>query len=65
MSTKRTSVTKEKEEENFDVFSRTLRRIMETPAKDRGPASKAIMSGFQVYYEMIAAQAKLENTTTR
>ena len=63
MSHKRISVTKEKEEESFQVFSRTLKTIMETPPQDRGPVSKSIMAGFQVYYEMIAAKAKSAGKT--
>ena len=65
MSNKRIEVTTETEEENFDVFSDTLKKIMETSPADRGPAGKAIMSAFQVYHDMIGGVAARSEKLTR
>lgn len=65
MSKKQIEVTQFKEEENFDVFASTLREIMESGPDNRGPAAKAIMSAFQVYYDMIGGAAAKAKKHTR
>lgn len=65
MSEKQVEVTKHEEEESFDLFAKTLKKILETPADERGPAAKAIMSSFQVYYDMIGGAAARTSKSTR
>ncbi len=65
MSKNQIEVTQNKEEENFDVFSDTLKKIIHTPEENRGPAAKAIMSSFQVYYDMIGGAAAHSEKSTR
>jgi hypothetical protein len=65
MSSKRTSITVDREHEDIEVFSETLRKIIQTPRENRGPAAQAVMSAFQVYYEMIGGATAGTNKLTR
>ena len=65
MSKKQIQTTQAKEEEDYQVFAKTLKRIMETAPENRGPAGKAIMSAFQVYYDMIGGVAAKTEKQTR
>lgn len=65
MSKSQIEVTHTHEEEDVDTFVETLKKIMAAPHDSRGPAARAIMNGFQVYYHMIAAKAATVDTQTR
>ncbi|UIJ81834.1 hypothetical protein [Rhizobium leguminosarum] len=53
------------EKENTQLFSQLLEKIINTPRENRGPAAQAIMSSFQVYYQMIGGAAATAQKTTR
>ena len=65
MSQKQIEVSKYVEEENLDEFKKLLEKVMKTPPENRGPAAKAIMSSFQVYYDMIGGAAARAEKMTR
>ncbi|MEQ1717197.1 MAG: hypothetical protein ABL907_14645 [Hyphomicrobium sp.] len=65
MSKKQIQATEMKEEENYDAFAETLKKIIATPPDNRGPAAKAVMSAFQVYYAMIGGVAARSEKLTR
>jgi hypothetical protein len=65
MSVRRLQTTTEVEEESYDVFAETLKKIMETSPENRGPAAKAIMAGFQVYFGLIGGAASRTEKKTR
>lgn len=57
MSKERKVEKVEVEKENVNVFSETLKKILETSPESRGPAAQAIMASFQVYYSQIGGSA--------
>ena len=65
MSNKQIQATESKEEEDYKIFAETLRKIMKSAPESRGPAGKAIMSAFQVYYDMIGGISARSEKLTR